>query len=596
MFRFLSPQACLVLRFALGLLIGLPLAGALYSQEESAVGPVMKLFQSGRLPVERQGSVVEMICNRGNGSDLRVIFEKVMADDGFTPELRLKALDWLASAANTRKVKPAGDLDAINRLIHSTDSELQLSSIRAASAWRIASASKALQAIATGSGASAEVQRAAIEGLVAIGGEENKGTLLALSASGRSMHIRALAVAGLVSMDLPAASAQAAAILADAKPTDNLAGMLNAFFDRKDGADALANRLKESPLSQDVAKMALRYMYSVGRSDASLSAVLSEAAGVATDPAPPTQEEVAKMAEEVMARGDAARGELIFRRAELSCLRCHGINRAGGQIGPDLSAVGGSSPLDYIINSILNPDLAVKEQYVTKIFVLESGKVLTGVVVDRDDNRVLIRDAQGKNTTIATADIEEEAEGKSMMPQGLTKFLTHDETLDLVKFVSELGKPGPYGITKTSVVQRWRVMDQPPSELLDDVPHLEHIRQLVLSSQPEHWTSAYSMVSGRLPLSDLPVGTQSTVFILQAEVQVNEAGTLTFTVSTDAKYQLWIDDQMGEAKERFDTTLATGRHTLTIRLEVAEGRPGELKVEITKPDSSSAQFEIVGGT
>ena len=119
--------------------------------------------------------------------------------------------------------------------------------------------------------------------------------------------------------------------------------MLNAFFDRKDGTDALAAAVKKQKLTVDVAKMSLRYMYSVGRSDAGLSGVLSEAAGVASDPTPPTQEEVAKLAEEVVAKGDAARGELIFRRAELSCTRCHGLNRGGGQIGPDLSAVGGSS-------------------------------------------------------------------------------------------------------------------------------------------------------------------------------------------------------------------------------------------------------------
>ena len=54
----------------------------------SAVGPVMKLFQSGRLPAERQGTVVEMICNRGNEHDLKVIFDKVVQPEGFNAALR----------------------------------------------------------------------------------------------------------------------------------------------------------------------------------------------------------------------------------------------------------------------------------------------------------------------------------------------------------------------------------------------------------------------------------------------------------------------------------------------------------------------------
>ncbi len=430
---------------------------------------------------------------------------------------------------------------------------------------------------------------------MAIGDANSKSTLLALAEDNRPIPIRVLAVAGLVNLDLQLASQQAAALFEVAKPTDNLNVMLDSFFDRKGGTDALAAALEDRRFSKDVAKTALRYMYSVGRSDPALSTLLSDVAGVASDPPPPTQEQVAKLAEEVTAQGDASRGELVFRRSDLSCLRCHAINRAGGQIGPDLSAVGGSSPLDYIINAILNPNLAVKEQYVTKIFVLESGKVLTGVVADRDENRVVIRDAQGNSVTIAVADIEEEAEGKSMMPQGLTKFLTHAETLDLAKFISELGKPGPYEVRKSPVVQRWRVMINPPSELTEQVPHLEHIRQLILNSQPEQWVSAYSLVSGGLPLNELRASEAPTILILQAELQVNVPGVLQFNLTNNTNYQLWLDAQELEAKPSFDATLSAGRHTVTLRIELTNEVSPEVKLEVVKPGDSTAQFEVIGG-
>jgi putative heme-binding domain-containing protein len=123
----------------------------------------------------------------------------------------------------------------------------------------------------------------------------------------------------------------------------------------------------------------------------------------------------------VSSKGNAARGEAIFRRKDLNCMKCHSVSRAGGQVGPDLSALGGSSPVDYVVNSILNPNLAVKEQYVTRVFVLNNGKVLTGVVIDRDEVRVNLRDANGQAVTVPIADVEEEFEGKPLMPQGLTK-------------------------------------------------------------------------------------------------------------------------------------------------------------------------------
>ena len=113
-----------------------------------------------------------------------------------------------------------------------------------------------------------------------------------------------------------------------------------------------------------------------------------KAAGIAADAPPPTPAEVAQIVQDVASKGDPARGEAIFRRQDLNCMKCHSVSRAGGQVGPELSAVGGSSPIDYVVNSILNPNLAVKEQYVTRVFVLSNGKVLTGVVIDRDEIRI----------------------------------------------------------------------------------------------------------------------------------------------------------------------------------------------------------------
>jgi putative heme-binding domain-containing protein len=579
--------------FAANLLVG----ACLVAQDDppSAVGPVMKLFKSGRVPVERQGTVVEMICSRGNEHDLRVVFDRLVASDGFAKDLRSNVVEWLIDAAATRKVKPTGELDGIAALMSPDDAHLKLSVIRLASAWKLASFSKSLEAIATGNDNSLEIQQAAIAGLVNIGGEGTRATLLSLAANERPMPVRQLAVNGLAGIDLKLACQQAAALLQQAQPADNAHLVLNAFFDRQEGSAQLASALKAVKIKEDIAKMALRYMYSIGRSDSELSNVLSEAAGVASDPPPPTQEEVAKIVEEVIAKGDANRGEQIFRRSELSCLKCHGINRAGGQVGPDLSAVGVSSPIDYIVNSILNPNLAVKELYVTRIYVLEGGRIVTGVVVNQDDERVVLRDSQGKLVTISQAEIEDEAEGKSLMPQGLTKFLTHDEVVDLVKFISELGMSGPFEMRKTPSIQLWHQLKAPARELTDAIPHLESVRELVLGSAPEQWTSVYGKVSGKLPLDELRNFNEPTVLILQGEVQVNEPGQVAFHVTTPEKFQTWLDDQPMENRQQFSASLTAGRHKLTLRVELGANAGSDLQVEVIKPADSDAQFEVVGG-
>lgn len=589
-------------RFLFGLLVvaGCALPIASVSGQDSAVAPLMKLLQSGRLPAERQGTVVEMIVKRGNENDLGVIFEQLQKPDAFSPALRLQVLQWLADAAVTRKVTPAGDLSSLGKLITDEavqkDPALLSATIRLASIWKVKSISGELQQLASSDKASEQVQQAAIEGLVNIGDSASIETLSKLAASGKTVRVRLLALAGLVKLDTDAAAKHAADVLSAVTAQDDPAPLVDAFLNRQGGADKLAAALEGKKLPEGAAKMALRHMYSVGRSDAALSDVLSKAAGVATDVPPPTEEEVAKLVAEVNAKGDAARGEKIFRRADVNCMKCHAVSQAGGNVGPELSALGGISPVEYIVNSILNPSLAIKEQYVTKVFLTADGEVLTGIVIDRDDTRVNLRDASGKVVSIPTADIEDEKEGQSLMPQGLTKFLTHEEVLDLCKFVSELGKPGPYAIRTTPTIQRWRVLKEPAKELTGDVPNVEIVREFILDRPAADWSTAYGMVNGKLPLDELKVVAVNDVLYLQGELDVTEPGVVAFQIDSTEPTNVWIDAEPFDAQKKIEKNLSTGRHTVTVRVQLTSGKsePG-IKIELTKPAGSGGQFSVVNG-
>lgn len=586
-----------LVRWALVLLLMLGGVASIASAQDpsSAVGPLLKLYRSGRLPAERQPTVVEMICNRGNEHDLRVVFDKILEPGAMTPELRLKAMAGLTDAANGRDVRPAGDLAAAADLLGEEDAPLKMAAIRLAAACRVEAATPQLQAIAADAKSNDALRRAAISGLIAIGGESNQAVLVQLAESGPTIAVRMQAAAGLVGSDVELAARLAAEIFTSATPQDDPGPLLDAFFVRKEGPDQLAAALAGKTLSVDVAKRALRTMYSVGRSDASLSDVLSAAAGVAADVPPPTPEELAAIVQDVSAKGDPARGEAIFRRADVSCMRCHSVSRAGGQVGPDLSAVGGSSPIDYIANSILNPNLAVKEQYVTRVFETSDGLVLTGVLVDRDESRIRIRDSQGKIIVIPTSEVEAEGEGPTMMPNGLTKFLTRDELLDLIRFVSELGKSGDYAVQTVPTMQRWRVMIDPPAELTDAVPHLDHVRQYLLGAPEEAWAPVYGKVAGWLPLAELPSADASKPILLRGEIQVNEPGKIAVRIESTSPTQTWIDAQPYLDKKEFEAALEPGRHMLFLRVEPIGASPGELRVQFSKPEDSTAQFEVVGG-
>lgn len=560
----------------------------------------MNLLKSGRLPKQRTGTVVEMICKRGNASDLKYIYERSLSPDGYTGELRLKSLGYLAEAAVTRKVKPNGDLSGLGQLIQPGQQDQnpaeRIAAVRLVGLWKVESLAGKLREIALDEKADFELRKSAIGGIVRIGGRTGLQTVSQLTEPKYPQPVRYLAVAGMTSLDLRKAADAAARVLSEGTSNDDPAQMLAAFFNRRAGADSLAAALSKGKLPQDVAKRALRYMYSVGRSDAALSDSLSKAAGISTVAKPLSKEEIKLLSDEVVEKGDPDRGELVFRRADLSCMKCHSVSKAGGTVGPDLSAVGSSSPVDYVVNSILFPNQAIKEQYKTTIVVTVEGKVFNGIVVDKNDDRIVLKGADGTETVIPTDDIEEQEAGKSLMPQGLAKFLTHQELIDLARFLSELGKPGEYTIRTTPTIQRWRVLKRVPSELALAVPDAEMFRQKVLQTNPMQWSPAYGKVAGMLPLDELTRKSGENVLFLQGEVQVTVAGDVGIRINSWAGTHLWMDDQPVQAKEPIITGLARGRHKITLRVDITKREAKELKVEVLKTEGSTAEFVVVGGS
>ena len=82
---------------------------------------MVRLLKGGKVPDERQGTIVEMIGKRGSAADLTYLYERVLDPSGFTPENRLTALNALAEAALTRKTKPEGDLSKLASLLKASD-------------------------------------------------------------------------------------------------------------------------------------------------------------------------------------------------------------------------------------------------------------------------------------------------------------------------------------------------------------------------------------------------------------------------------------------------------------------------------------------
>ncbi len=199
-------------------------------------------------------------------------------------------------------------------------------------------------------------------------------------------------------------------------------------------------------LSPDLAKLCIRQVRASGRDEPRLIAALEKAGGLKNGVRKLSDKERNELLTDVARFGDAARGESIYRRKELNCQKCHAIAGGGGQVGPGLESIGASAQPDYLVDSLLEPGKAVKENYHALAVATSDGKVYTGIKVRQTDAELVLRDADDREIAISTSSIEEQKMAGSLMPAGLTDGLTRAELIDLVRFLSQVGKIGVYSV------------------------------------------------------------------------------------------------------------------------------------------------------
>jgi putative heme-binding domain-containing protein len=154
-----------------------------------------------------------------------------------------------------------------------------------------------------------------------------------------------------------------------------------------------------------------------------------------------TMTEVAPLVETRMTHRNFEHGKAMFAAA--NCFNCHRFDNDGGAVGPDLTTLSGRfSPRD-ILESVLEPDKVISDQYAAVNVITTSGKVITGRVVNYSGNTIDI------NTNMLDPGAIEKVNRKtidemhpaavSMMPSGLLNTLNETEILDLFAFLLSRG-------------------------------------------------------------------------------------------------------------------------------------------------------------
>ncbi len=135
------------------------------------------------------------------------------------------------------------------------------------------------------------------------------------------------------------------------------------------------------------------------------------------------------------------KGREMFSAA--SCFACHRFNQEGGGIGPDLtSAAGKFSPHD-LLESIIEPNKEISDQYGAMKFTLNDGSEIIGRIANLTGNEYRIITnlmAPGDMTHIKTKKIKSiDPWEQSMMPAKLLNTLNDGEILDLLAYILSAG-------------------------------------------------------------------------------------------------------------------------------------------------------------
>ncbi|WP_367872871.1 PVC-type heme-binding CxxCH protein [Luteolibacter sp. Populi] len=478
------------------------------------------------LPADGSGPWIGLALKTGDPVLLRAVYGRAL-EGGFDTATTAKVLGGIEAAVNGGKSKPEGDHARLANLFRAPQAEVAGAALRLAGALKVEGLLGPMKEIAGDASAAMPVRLAAIEGLSRFDSaagrdalhEVAKGDVQAAAALALARHHRAAAVEAIRPV---------VATLHDL-------GQARAFWQQAlslSGLSAdLVKSFREQPLAADVAAANLPAIPDIDE-NAALLGLLREQAGSAAMSGP-SAESVAKLAKLAAEKGDAARGETIYRRAELACAACHAIGGAGGKVGPDMTSIGASAPLDYLVESVLMPGAKVKEGYHSVIFETKDGRTLIGRLLRSGDGKVVLSDASGQEITLSEDAILKKTDTGSLMPAGLIATLKEQEQADLFKFLSQLGKPGDYDATKSRAPRVWALL-----------PVDGEAAEAAMQGDPKlPWLMVNGTVNGTLLSTDIATMTGAAKEVLVGtRLQLAEATEVEFTLPGDARpTAAWVD-------------------------------------------------------
>lgn len=558
-----------------------------------AVTPLLHLYTDTAMTPEQQRSALEAIAKHGDPDALGVAVSQVLDNKGVTPEERAGQLQALIAAAKRRGMQPAGDLSRLAALIADAPDALRAAAISAAGAWHMESARPALEQLALDDATPPAPRGAALDALAALGGAASAKVLDTLAGTAPRMDVQIAANRALLQVDAAAAAAHAVALL-QAMPGQDPAPVYQPFLQADGGTAALAKALMGATIPEEVAKLGVRVVSSSGREEPALMAALRAAGGLEEAPTEIAPDRMAALVAAVKDTGDAGRGYGQFRK--LDCAQCHAIAGSGGNLGPELTSIGGSAQVDYLIEALLLPAKAIKDGYHSVIVETSELETFSGIKSGETDTELILRNATEPEIRIAKATITSQKDGGSLMPTALTETLLEPEFVDLVRFLSELGRTPGFSVDTARHVRTWRMLSN--TEAAVDYLY-EAQPEAALQPHPSlTWVPVYSHVDGTLPLEEVPALAHryrvTPYSYLQCTLEAGSAGKAALTLSARDGTRLWINGAPVTLAETMLVDLPAGASTCTMIIDRSVAN-GVIDLQLVDAPGATVTAKFGGG-
>ena len=569
--------------------------------QPEALEPLDVLWKSGEIEEAVMPDALELLGELGDAAIVTDVFQETLSRAERSLPGVLKVLKALEQSATKRKVVPEATASDIEILLKKGDLESRIAIARLSGAWKVKGVVGTLETLVKDLNTDTKLSLAAVEGLVSLDSSESKSALLRLGGSNQPFSTRLRAAAGYAQSSPKAAIPMVVAALSDAGPKDDARPLIRPYLSNGRMADALAKGLSGITIDGDVATVGLRLFGSVTTNTKLLQAAMQKAGGIEPLNQALDTEQMADFIGYTHANGDAARGEAIYRRDSLLCITCHALGGSGGSLGPDLTSIGASAPMDYIVDSLLQPQKKIKEGYHLVSLTKKDGSVLAGTLVKEDSESFVLRDMADQRILVAKSDVASQTISPvSLMPPGLTAPLRKDELADLVTFLSSIGKEGDYKVSSKPVVRTFRYLDdQDGSRAFADIVRHKPIEHMVTDDPRFVWLAAYARIDGLLPVAEIPslrrAGEQQYRYF-QFDLDVKSAGKIGLRFNDADGFRLWSGQEEVEGVENETrVVLGEGKQTFTLAALRGDRSNRDLSIEIFEIPGSSAQVQVVNG-